>query len=423
MCIRDSIREIQDDLVKQVQFFEEDRRFLEAKRIKERTEFDLEMMREIGYCSGVENYSRYFDKRNPGSRPFCLIDYFPDDFLMFIDESHVSIPQVRAMWGGDRSRKVNLVDYGFRLPSALDNRPLTFTEFESLIGQTIYVSATPADYELRASDGVVVEQLIRPTGLLDPVIEVRPTQNQVDDLIEEVSKRVQMGDRILVTTITKRMAEELCKYLSQMGIKTKYIHSEVATLNRVEILRELRLGVFDVLVGVNLLREGLDIPEVSLVAIMDADKEGFLRNERSLIQTIGRAARNDHGLVIMYGDKMTGSMQRAIDETARRRVIQKTFNDKHNITPQTIIKDRNAIMSQTSAADSKKDSKNYQNSTIPSISSDPVVAYMDLNELKKFGLETRKKMEKAAQDLDFVEAARLRDEMFEIEEMVKKEKA
>ena len=420
--LNEVIREIQDDLVKQVQFFEKDRRFLEAKRIKERTEFDLEMMREIGYCSGVENYSRYFDKRNPGSRPFCLIDYFPHDFLMFIDESHVSIPQVRAMWGGDRSRKVNLVDYGFRLPSALDNRPLTFTEFEGLIGQTIYVSATPADYELRASDGVVVEQLIRPTGLLDPVIEVRPTQNQVDDLMEEISKRIQMGDRVLVTTITKRMAEELCKYLSQMGVKTKYMHSEVATLDRVEILRELRLGVFDVLVGVNLLREGLDIPEVSLVAIMDADKEGFLRNERSLIQTIGRAARNDHGLVLMYGDKMTGSMQRAIDETARRRAIQKTFNDKHNITPQTIFKDRDAIMSQTSAADNKKDSKNYQNRNIPSIAADPVVANMNLNELKKFGIETRKKMEKAAQDLDFVEAARLRDEMFEIDQMVQKEK-
>ena len=420
--LNEVIREIQDDLVKQVQFFEKDQRFLEAKRIKERTEFDLEMMREIGYCSGVENYSRYFDKRNPGSRPFCLIDYFPHDFLMFIDESHVSIPQVRAMWGGDRSRKVNLVDYGFRLPSALDNRPLTFTEFEGLIGQTIYVSATPADYELRASDGVVVEQLIRPTGLLDPVIEVRPTQNQVDDLMEEISKRIQMGDRVLVTTITKRMAEELCKYLSQMGVKTKYMHSEVATLDRVEILRELRLGVFDVLVGVNLLREGLDIPEVSLVAIMDADKEGFLRNERSLIQTIGRAARNDHGLVLMYGDKMTGSMQRAIDETARRRAIQKTFNDKHNITPQTIFKDRDAIMSQTSAADNKKDSKNYQNRNIPSIAADPVVANMNLNELKKFGIETRKKMEKAAQDLDFVEAARLRDEMFEIDQMVQKEK-
>ena len=417
------IREIQDDLVKQVQFFEEDRRFLEAKRIKERTEFDLEMMREIGYCSGVENYSRYFDKRNPGSRPFCLIDYFPDDFLMFIDESHVSIPQVRAMWGGDRSRKVNLVDYGFRLPSALDNRPLTFAEFEGLIGQTIYVSATPADYELRASDGVVVEQLIRPTGLLDPVIEVRSTQNQVDDLMEEISKRIHMGDRILVTTITKRMAEELCKYLSQMGVKAKYMHSEVATLDRVEILRELRLGVFDVLVGVNLLREGLDIPEVSLIAIMDADKEGFLRNERSLIQTIGRAARNDHGLVIMYGDKMTGSMQRAIDETARRRVIQKKFNDKHNIKPKTIFKDRNAIMSQTSAADSRKEPKNYQNSTMFSVTADPVLAQMDLNALKRFGLETRKKMEKAAHDLDFVEAARLRDEMFEIEQMVKKEKA
>ena len=341
---------------------------------------------------------------------------------MFIDESHASIPQVRAMWGGDRSRKANLVDYGFRLPSALDNRPLTFAEFEGLIGQTIYVSATPSDYELLASDGVVVEQLIRPTGLLDPVIEVRPTQHQVDDLMEEISKRIQMGDRVLVTTITKRMAEELSKYLSQMGVKTKYIHSEVATLDRVEILRELRLGIFDVLVGVNLLREGLDLPEVSLVAIMDADNEGFLRNERSLIQTIGRAARNDHGLVIMYGDKMTGSMQRAIDETARRRVIQKAFNDKHNITPQTILKDREAIMSQTSAADSKKGPKSYQNDIVSPLAADPVVAYMDLNQLKKFGLETRKKMEKAAQDLDFVEAAKLRDEMLEIDRMVKEEK-
>ena len=420
--LQQAIKEIQDDMVEQVQFFEDDRRFLEAKRIKERTEFDLEMIREIGYCSGVENYSRYFDRRKPGSRPFCLIDYFPDDFLMFIDESHASIPQVRAMWGGDRSRKANLVDYGFRLPSALDNRPLTFAEFESLIGQTIYVSATPSDYELLASDGVVVEQLIRPTGLLDPVIEVRPTQHQVDDLMEEISKRIQMGDRVLVTTITKRMAEELSKYLSQMGVKTKYIHSEVATLDRVEILRELRLGIFDVLVGVNLLREGLDLPEVSLVVIMDADKEGFLRNERSLIQTIGRAARNDHGLVIMYGDKMTGSMQRAIDETARRRVIQKAFNDKHNITPQTILKDREAIMSQTSAADSKKGPKSYQNDIVSPLAADPVVAYMDLNQLKKFGLETRKKMEQAAQDLDFVEAAKLRDEMLEIDRMVKEEK-
>lgn len=420
--LKQAIKEIQDDMVEQVQFFEDDRRFLEAKRIKERTEFDLEMIREIGYCSGVENYSRYFDRRKPGSRPFCLIDYFPDDFLMFIDESHVSIPQVRAMWGGDRSRKANLVDYGFRLPSALDNRPLTFAEFEGLIGQTIHVSATPSDYELLASDGVVVEQLIRPTGLLDPVIEVRPTQHQVDDLMEEISKRIQIGDRVLVTTITKRMAEELSKYLSQMGVKTKYIHSEVATLDRVEILRELRLGIFDVLVGVNLLREGLDLPEVSLVAIMDADKEGFLRNERSLIQTIGRAARNDHGMVIMYGDKITGSMQRAINETARRRIIQKAFNDKHNIKPQTIFKDREAIMSQTSAADSKKGPKSYQNDIESSLLADPVVAYMDLNQLKKFGLETRKKMEKAAQDLNFVEAARLRDEMLEIDRMVKEEK-
>ena len=416
--LNQAIKEIQDDMVEQVQFFEDDRRFLEAKRIKERTEFDLEMIREIGYCSGVENYSRYFDRRTPGSRPFCLIDYFPDDFLMVIDESHVTIPQVRAMWGGDRSRKTNLVDYGFRLPSALDNRPLTFTEFEELIGQTIYVSATPSDYELRRSEGVVVEQLIRPTGLLDPVIEVRPTLHQVDNLMEEIEGRIQMSDRVLITTLTKRMAEELSKYLTQAGVKTKYIHSEVDTLDRVEILRELRLGIFDVLVGVNLLREGLDLPEVSLVAIMDADKEGFLRNERSLVQTIGRAARNEHGLVIMYADKITKSMQTAIEETDRRRAIQIAYNLKHGITPTTILKGTDAIMKQTSAADKKKNPKKYHLQDFNSIAADPVVALMDLSQLKKMALETRKKMEKAARDLDFMEAATLRDEMLEIERMV-----
>ena len=405
-------------MVEQVQFFEDDRRFLEAKRIKERTEFDLEMIREIGYCSGVENYSRYFDRRTPGSRPFCLIYYFPDDFLMVIDESHVTIPQVRAMWGGDRSRKTNLVDYGFRLPSALDNRPLTFTEFEELIGQTIYVSATPSDYELRRSEGVVVEQLIRPTGLLDPVIEVIPTLHQVDNLMEEIEGRIQMSDRVLITTLTKRMAEELSKYLTQAGVKTKYIHSEVDTLDRVEILRELRLGIFDVLVGVNLLREGLDLPEVSLVAIMDADKEGFLRNERSLVQTIGRAARNEHGLVIMYANKITKSMQTAIEETDRRRAIQIAYNLKHGITPTTILKGTDAIMKQTSAADKKKNPKKYHLQDFNSIAADPVVALMDLSQLKKMALETRKKMEKAARDLDFMEAATLRDEMLEIERMV-----
>ncbi|MEQ9302557.1 MAG: helicase-related protein, partial [Marinoscillum sp.] len=342
-----AVREIQDDMVEQVQFFEDERRFLEAKRLKERTEFDLEMIREIGYCSGVENYSRYFDRRNPGSRPFCLLDYFPDDFLMVIDESHVTVPQVRGMWGGDRARKVNLVDYGFRLPSAMDNRPLTFNEFEDMLNQVVFVSATPADYELRKSEGVIIEQLIRPTGLLDPVIDVHPSQNQIDDLMEEIQQRIDMEDRVLVTTLTKRMAEELTKYLLNAGVKTRYIHSEVDTLDRVEILRELRLGVFDVLVGVNLLREGLDLPEVSLVAILDADKEGYLRNERSLVQTIGRAARNDRGKVIMYADKVTGSMKLAIDETNRRRSIQMEYNKKHGITPISLKKNKEEILRQT----------------------------------------------------------------------------
>lgn len=416
-----AIHEIQDDLVAQVGFFEQERRFLEAKRLKERTEFDLEMIREIGYCSGVENYSRYFDRRTPGARPFCLLDYFPDDFLMVIDESHVTIPQVRAMWGGDRSRKVNLVDYGFRLPSALDNRPLTFNEFEEMINQVVFVSATPGEYELRKSEGVVVEQLIRPTGLLDPIIEVRPSVNQIDDLMEEIQLRVEREERVLVTTLTKRMAEELTKYLVNAGVKTRYIHSEVDTLDRVEILRELRLGVFDVLVGVNLLREGLDLPEVSLVAIIDADKEGFLRNERSLVQTIGRAARNENGMVIMYADKITDSMQRSIDETNRRRAIQEAYNEEHGITPKTVIKNREAILGQTSAADKKKGAKKYYTGEEQeaSVAADPVVAYMNKDQLKKLADDTRKKMEKAAKDLDFMEAARLRDEMMEIEKMMK----
>lgn len=417
--INQAIREIQDDLVEQVQFFEDERRFLEAKRLKERTEFDLEMIREIGYCSGVENYSRYFDRREPGTRPFCLLDYFPDDFLMVIDESHVTLPQVRAMWGGDRSRKVNLVDYGFRLPAAMDNRPLTFNEFEELLNQVVFVSATPAEYELRKSEGVVVEQLIRPTGLLDPIIEVRPSVHQIDDLMEEIQLRVERKERVLVTTLTKRMAEELTKYLLQGGVKTRYIHSEVDTLDRVEILRELRLGVFDVLVGVNLLREGLDLPEVSLVVILDADKEGFLRNERSLVQTIGRAARNENGMVIMYADKVTGSMQEAIDETNRRRSIQEAYNTEHGIRPTSVKKDQTAIFNQTGVADKKKGAKKYYIEEEQPIAADPVVAYLDKDQLSSLISQTRKKMEKAAKELDFMEAARLRDELYQLEAKAK----
>jgi excinuclease ABC subunit B len=422
--LHQAIYEIQDDMMAQIQLFEEEGRGLEAKRIKERTEFDLEMMRELGYCPGVENYSRYFDRRNAGSRPFCLLDYFPDDYLLVVDESHATLPQIRAMWGGDRSRKVNLVEYGFRLPAALDNRPLTFNEFESLINQVIYVSATPADYELEASEGIIVEQLIRPTGLLDPAIDVRPSINQIDDLLEEIDETVKKNERVLVTTLTKRMAEELSKFLLRAEVKTRYIHSEVDTLERVEILRQLRLGEFDVLVGVNLLREGLDLPEVSLVAILDADKEGFLRNVKSLIQTIGRAARNAQGRVIMYADKVTNSMQIAIDETNRRRKIQADYNAENNITPKTIIKSTEAILGQTKVADAQKagspaGKQYYAEPEEHSMAADPVMAYMSKAEIEKQIKLAQKNMEKAAKDLDFIEAAKLRDELEGLKKMLK----
>ena len=424
--LNNAINFIQDDLVSQIKFFESESRLLEADRIKQRTEFDLEMMRELGYCSGIENYSRYFDQRKPGQRPFCLLDFFPDDFVLVVDESHATMPQIRAMWGGDRSRKEALVDYGFRLPSAMDNRPLTFQEFENITGQTVFVSATPADYELRRSEGVVVEQIIRPTGLLDPEIEVRPSLNQIDDLLEEVHKRIASEERVLITTLTKRMAEELSKYLERVGVKCRYIHSEVKTLDRIEILRELRLGVFDVLVGVNLLREGLDLPEVSLVAIMDADKEGFLRDIRSLIQTIGRAARNDHGKVLMYADRMTGSMEKAIDETNRRRAIQLEYNQANGITPRTILKSKEKIMEQTSIADVMgKPIKNLKYYTEPQeiqMAADPVVAYMTKEELAKQIKKVQTDMEKAAKELDFIAAARLRDEMLGLKKLMEGKK-
>ena len=412
-----AVSEIQADLVKQISHFGSEGRLMEAERIKQRTEFDLEMMRELGYCSGIENYSRYFDDRKPGQRPFCLLDFFPDDFLMVVDESHVSMPQIRAMWGGDRSRKESLVEYGFRLPSALDNRPLTFQEFEDLVGQTIYVSATPSDYELRKSEGVVVEQIIRPTGLLDPLIEVRPTKGQIDDLLDEVYDRIKKKERVLITTLTKRMAEELSKYLDRVGVKCRYIHSEIKTLERVEILRELRLGVIDVLVGVNLLREGLDLPEVSLVAIMDADKEGFLRDIRSLIQTIGRAARNENGKVLMYGDKITGSMELAISETNRRRAKQMAYNEEHGITPKTIWRTQEEIMEQTSIADKMaKPVRNYAKTDEQILqAADPLAKYMSKEQLLKLKEQLQKEMEKAARELDFPLAARLRDEMMAVE--------
>jgi excinuclease ABC subunit B len=417
--LQTAIKQIQDDLVTQIEYFERDGKRMEAERIQERTEFDMEMMRELGYCSGIENYSRYFDRRMPGERPFCLLDYFQEDFLLVIDESHVSIPQINAMFGGDRSRKTSLVEFGFRLPSALDNRPLTFQEFEDLTPRTIYVSATPAKYELNKAGGVVVEQIIRPTGLLDPEIDVRPSLNQIDDLLEEINDRIKKEERVLVTTLTKRMAEELSRYLERVGIKVRYIHSEIKTMERVEILRELRLGVIDVLVGVNLLREGLDLPEVSLVAIMDADKEGFLRDNRSLIQTIGRAARNSNGKVIMYADRMTGSMQSAIDETQRRRSVQMEYNAKHGIIPTTILKSKDAILEQTSIADFKAVPKSYYvEPENANIAADPVVAYMTKPQLEKLMNETKRNMEQAAQDLNFLQAAKFRDEMLQIQEKI-----
>ena len=418
--LKQSVIQIQDDMVKQVEYFKEIGKGLEAKRLEDRVVYDLEMMRELGYCSGIENYSRYFDGREPGTRPFCLLDYFPDDYLMVIDESHVTVSQLHAMYGGDRSRKQNLVEYGFRLPAAMDNRPLKFEEFESMMKQMIFVSATPADYELELSEGLVVEQLIRPTGLLDPVIEVRPSLNQIDDLLEEIVQRIEKNERVLITTLTKRMAEELTKYLTNVDIRCRYIHSEVDTLERVEILRDLRLGLFDVLVGVNLLREGLDLPEVSLVAIMDADKEGFLRSTRSLTQTAGRAARHLEGKVIMYADKITDSMQRTIDETNRRREKQLTYNEANNIVPTALAKSKEQIMNQTSVAGSSSKEKAYQFDPAVSIAADPVIKYMSKEQLQKSIGKSRRAMEKAAKELNFVEAARLRDELFELEKLVLK---
>ncbi len=413
--IQQAIRQIQDDLVKQIEYFKSIGKPYEAKRIDERVNYDLEMIRELGYCPGIENYSRYFDGRDQGTRPFCLLDYFPSDFITIIDESHVTIPQIRAMYGGDRSRKENLVEYGFRLPAALDNRPLRFEEFDELTGQTIYVSATPADYELEKCGGVITEQVIRPTGLLDPIIEVRPSLNQIDDLIKEINLRIGKDERILVTTLTKRMAEELNKYLLKLRIKSNYIHSDVDTLDRVEILENLRKGLFDVLVGVNLLREGLDLPEVSLVSILDADKEGFLRSERSLTQTSGRAARNINGKVIMYADKMTGSMQRTIDETNRRRIKQLKYNQDNNITPQSIIKSQRSMVSKE--IEPTSNSKAYSGKDHIDIAADPIIAYMSSEALLKTIEKTKKQMEQAAGKLDFIEAARLRDEMFELQKL------
>lgn len=414
------INEIEDELAAHEKFFEEEGRFIEAKRIRERTTFDLEMMRELGYCNGIENYSRFFDGRNPGTRPFCLLDYFPEDFLMVIDESHVTIPQVRGMWGGDRARKLNLVNFGFRLPSALDNRPLNFSEFEEIINQVIYVSATPGDYELEQTEGLVVEQIVRPTGLLDPPIEVRPSLNQIDDLLEEISLRIEKNERVLVTTLTKRMAEELTKYLLKLNIKVRYIHSEVDTLDRVEIIRDLRLGAFDVLVGVNLLREGLDLPEVSLVAIIDADKEGFLRNQRSLTQTAGRAARNVNGLVIFYADEVTESMRQTMDETNRRRAIQMAYNEKHGIEPRTVSKTREEILAQKSILDIRGvQSKAYIEPEEADIAADPVIGYMNKDQISELIEATEAKMKKAAKELDFITAAQYRDELFALKKKLK----
>ena len=418
---RQAIEQIQDDLVIQVENFRKEGKLEEAKRLDERVNYDLDMIRELGYCSGIENYSRYFDQRKPGERPFCLLDYFPEDFILVVDESHVTLPQVRGMYGGDRARKINLVDYGFRLQAAIDNRPLKFEEFEGFLNTAIYVSATPANYEIEKSEGIIVEQVIRPTGLLDPIIEVRSTKNQIDDLLEEINQRIEVKERVLITTLTKRMAEELQKYLDKIGILCRYIHSEIDTIERVEILRQLRLGDFDVLIGVNLLREGLDLPEVSLVAILDADKEGFLRNERSLVQTVGRAARNVNGKVLMYADKTTDSMKKTMDETARRRQLQMEFNEANGLVPTPLNKSKEKIMESTKVADGDltiRRGKYEQPETI-SIAAESSISYGNPKELENQVKLTRKAMEKSAKELDFIEAARLRDILFELEKQLK----
>ena len=418
--LQGAIQQIQQDMVAQVEYFQEIGKHYEAKRLESRVSYDLEMMRELGYCSGIENYSRYFDGREANTRPFCLLDYFPDDFLMVIDESHVTVSQIHAMYGGDRSRKQNLVEYGFRLPSALDNRPLKFEEFRSMLHQIIYVSATPADFELEESEGIVVEQLIRPTGLLDPEIEIRSGTNQIDDLLEEIARRIESNERVLITTLTKRMSEELSKYMFNLDVKCRYIHSDIDTLERIEIMRDFRLGTFDVLIGINLLREGLDLPEVSLVAILDADKEGFLRSHRSLTQTAGRAARNINGKVIFYADKITDSMQKTIDETDRRRAKQMEYNLLHNITPTPITKSKDEILGQTGVLEwkSKRDARYYVEPEEFDIAADPVVQYMNSDELRANIEKVKKSMQKAAKENDFIEAARLRDEMYKLEELI-----
>lgn len=414
--MKEIIRDIEDELHEQIEYFNNEHKYEEGQRIQERVTLDLEMMRQLGYCSGIENYSRYFDGRQPGMRPFCLLDYFPDDYLMIIDESHVTLPQFRAMFGGDKARTTTLVEHGFRLPCAFDNRPLNFLEFESVINQVMYVSATPSDYELQQTEGEVVEQIVRPTGLLDPPIDVRPSINQIDDLLDEIHNCVSKDERVLITTITKRMSEELAKYLERLNVKCRYIHSEIDTLERVEILRDLRLGVFDVLIGINLLREGLDLPEVALVAILDADKEGFLRNSKSLTQTAGRAARNANGRVIMYADRITASMKHTIEETKRRRAVQMAYNEKHGITPQTVLKSKEEILKQTTVGSKK--SYLQEEDKMNDLAADPIVQYMSKEQLERAVLNSKKKMQAASKDMDFLTAAEFRDEMMALKKLI-----